>query len=178
MSLRPSLLCLLLAAATFGQSPFEPSRPPVAPAKTDASEGRLAALKDHPELKEQLEKLKAMSPQDRRAWLKEHPEAAEKIKQAMGGLRAKAGGEADSPAKDRLAEFAKDHPDLKEQIEKLKAMSAEERQAWLKDHPEAAEKLEKAKAAFRERAENLSTEQKQKLKERVDARQQHPELKK
>jgi 2-oxo-4-hydroxy-4-carboxy--5-ureidoimidazoline (OHCU) decarboxylase len=190
MSLRPSLLCLLLAAATFGQSPFEPSRTPVAPAKTEASEGRLAALKDHPELKEQLEKLKAMSPQDRRAWLKEHPEAAEKIKQAMGGLRAKAGGEADSPAKDRLAEFAKDHPDLKEQIEKLKAMSAEDRQAWLKEHPEAAEKLEKAKGALRERAQNLTPEQQEQLKarmkerleklspeERAELLKKHPELK-
>ena len=184
---------LLAAAEPVGVTPFEKAKSApdaAAPAKPESPRGRADFLKDHPELKEQMEKLKAMSPEERQAWIKEHPEAAEKIKAAMGALRAKNGSAGGEPNPARIAEFASAHPELKEAIEKLKAMSPEERQAWLKEHPEAAEKIEKAKAALRERGENLSPEQKEKLKARFKERleklspeereamlKKHPELK-
>ena len=169
---RPTVLLLLaaslLAADAFGQSPFE-TKPKAADPKLQAveAEGRRQEFQqDHPELKAQLDKLRAMSREERQAWLKEHPEAAEKIKQAM----AAAEGSGRKPDAGRIAEFAKAHPELKETIEKLKAMTPEERQAWLKEHPEAAEKIEKAKGALRERAENLTPEQQEKLKARMKER--------
>ena len=170
---RPTTLLLLaaslLAADAFGQSPFETKPKPAESAATGT-----APAPEQPELKAQLEKLRAMSREERQAWLKEHPEAAEKIKQAMAGAEARGRkpGEAGSPGggRDRFAEFAKAHPELKEAIEKLKGMSAEERQAWLKEHPEAAEKIEKAKAALRERAQNLTPEQQEQLKARMKER--------
>jgi 2-oxo-4-hydroxy-4-carboxy--5-ureidoimidazoline (OHCU) decarboxylase len=170
---RPTTLLLLaaslLAADAFGQSPFETKPKPAESAATGT-----APAPEQPELKAQLEKLRAMSREERQAWLKEHPEAAEKIKQAMAGAEARGRkpGEAGSPGvgRDRFAEFAKAHPELKEAIEKLKGMSAEERQAWLKEHPEAAEKIEKAKGALRERAQNLTPEQQEQLKARMKER--------
>jgi 2-oxo-4-hydroxy-4-carboxy--5-ureidoimidazoline (OHCU) decarboxylase len=170
---RPTALLLLaaslLAADAFGQSPFETKPKPAESAATGT-----APAPEQPELKAQLEKLRAMSREERQAWLKEHPEAAEKIKQAMAGAEARGRkpGEAGSPGvgRDRFAEFAKAHPELKEAIEKLKGMSAEERQAWLKEHPEAAEKIEKAKGALRERAQNLTPEQQEQLKARMKER--------
>jgi 2-oxo-4-hydroxy-4-carboxy--5-ureidoimidazoline (OHCU) decarboxylase len=170
---RPTTLLLLaaslLAADAFGQSPFETKPKPAESAATGT-----APAPEQPELKAQLEKLRAMSREERQAWLKEHPEAAEKIKQAMAGAEARGRkpGEAGSPGvgRDRFAEFAKAHPELKEAIEKLKGMSAEERQAWLKEHPEVAEKIEKAKAALRERAQNLTPEQQEQLKARMKER--------
>ena len=170
---RPTTLLLLaaslLAADAFGQSPFETKPKPAESAATGT-----APAPEQPELKAQLEKLRAMSREERQAWLKEHPEAAEKIKQAMAGAEARGRkpGEAGSPGvgRDRFAEFAKAHPELKEAIEKLKGMSAEERQAWLKEHPEVAEKIEKAKGALRERAQNLTTEQQEQLKARMKER--------
>ena len=170
---RPTTLLLLaaslLAADAFGQSPFETKPKPAESAATGT-----APAPEQPELKAQLEKLRAMSREERQAWLKEHPEAAEKIKLAMAGAEARGRkpGEAGSPGvgRDRFAEFAKAHPELKEAIEKLKGMSAEERQAWLKEHPEAAEKIEKAKGALRERAQNLTPEQQEQLKARMKER--------
>jgi 2-oxo-4-hydroxy-4-carboxy--5-ureidoimidazoline (OHCU) decarboxylase len=170
---RPTTLLLLaaslLAADAFGQSPFETKPKPAESAATGT-----ATAPEQPELKAQLEKLRAMSREERQAWLKEHPEAAEKIKQAMAGAEARGRkpGEAGSPGvgRDRFAEFAKAHPELKEAIEKLKGMSAEERQAWLKEHPEVAEKIEKAKGALRERAQNLTPEQQEQLKARMKER--------
>lgn len=170
---RPTTLLLLaaslLAADAFGQSPFETKPKPAESAATGT-----APAPEQPELKAQLEKLRAMSREERQAWLKEHPEAAEKIKQAMAGAEARGRkpGEAGSPGggRDRFAEFAKAHPELKEAIEKLKGMSAEERQAWLKEYPEVAEKIEKAKAALRERAQNLTPEQQEQLKARMKER--------
>jgi len=170
---RPTTLLLLaaslLAADAFGQSPFETKPKPAESAATGT-----APAPEQPELKAQLEKLRAMSREERQAWLKEHPEAAEKIKQAMAGAEARGRkpGEAGSPGvgRDRFAEFAKAHPELKEAIEKLKGMSAEERQAWLKEHPEVAEKIEKAKGALRERAQNLTPEQQEQLKARMKER--------
>ena len=170
---RPTTLLLLaaslLAADAFGQSPFETKPKPAESAATVTT-----PAPEQPELKAQLEKLRAMSREERQAWLKEHPEAAEKIKQAMAGAEARGRkpGEAGSPGvgRDRFAEFAKAHPELKEAIEKLKGMSAEERQAWLKEHPEVAEKIEKAKGALRERAQNLTTEQQEQLKARMKER--------
>ena len=170
---RPTALLLLaaslLAADAFGQSPFETKPKPAESAATGT-----APAPEQPELKAQLEKLRAMSREERQAWLKEHPEAAEKIKQAMAGAEARGRkpAEAGSPGvgRDRFAEFAKAHPELKEAIEKLKGMSAEERQAWLKEHPEAAEKIEKAKGALRERAQNLTPEQQEQLKARMKER--------
>ena len=79
----------------------------------------------------------------------------------------------DAPAKrdgDRRDEFLKQHPELRETLEKLKAMSPEERQAWLKEHPEVAAKIEKARAALKERADNLTPEQKEKLKAKLKER--------
>lgn len=79
----------------------------------------------------------------------------------------------DAPAKragDPREEFLKQHPELREALEKLKAMTPEERQAWLKEHPDVAEKIEKAKAAARERADNLTSEQKEKLKAKLKER--------
>jgi len=184
---------LLLADEPVGVSPFDnpkADQPAQATSKPASARGRPEFLKDHPELKEQMEKLKAMSPEERQAWIKEHPEAAEKIKAAMGALRAQSGGSAGEPNSARVAEFAAAHPEFKEVIEKLKAMSPEERQAWLKAHPEVAEKIERARAALRERGENLSPEQREKLqarfKERLDKLspeereamlKKHPELK-
>ena len=172
MSRSTTLLLLaasLLAADAFGQSPFETKPKPAESAATGT-----APAPEQPELKAQLEKLRAMSREERQAWLKEHPEAAEKIKQAMAGAegRGRKPGEAGSPGvgRDRFAEFAKAHPELKEAIEKLKGMSAEERQAWLKEHPEVAEKIEKAKGALRERAQNLTPEQQEQLKARMKER--------
>lgn len=169
---RPTTLLLLaaalLAAEALGQSPFE-TKPKAADPKLQAveAEGRRQEFQqDHPELKAQLDKLRAMSREERQAWLKEHPEAAEKIKQAMAGAE----GRGRKPDAGRFAEFAQAHPELKETIEKLKAMTPEERQAWLKEHPEAAEKIEKAKGALRERAENLTPEQQEKLKARMKER--------
>jgi Spy/CpxP family protein refolding chaperone len=79
----------------------------------------------------------------------------------------------DAPAKrdgDRRDEFLKQHPELRETLEKLKAMSPEERQAWLKEHPEVAAKIEKARASLKERADNLTPEQKEKLKAKLKER--------
>ena len=176
---RPTVLLLLaaslLAADAFGQSPFETKpKPADKPAPADSSAPGTASSSENPELKAQLEKLRAMSREERQAWLKEHPEAAERIKQAMAGAegRGRKPGEAGSPSvsRDRFAEFAKAHPELKEAIEKLKAMTPEERQAWLKEHPEAAEKIEKAKGNLRERAQNLTPEQQEQLKARMKER--------
>jgi len=99
----------------------------------------------------------------------------------------------DAPGKragDGREDFLKDHPELKATLEKLKDMSPEERQAWLKEHPEVAAKIEKAKAAMKERADNLTPEQKEKLHEKMKERfekmtpeqkaeflKNHPELK-
>ena len=79
----------------------------------------------------------------------------------------------DAPAKRAAGhheEFLKQHPELRETIEKLKAMTPEERQAWLKEHPEVAAKIEKAKAGLKERADNLTPEQKEKLKAKLKER--------
>lgn len=176
---RPTVLLLLaaslLAADAFGQSPFETKpKPADKPAPADSAAPGTASSSENPELKAQLEKLRAMSREERQAWLKEHPEAAERIKQAMAGAegRGRKPGEAGSPSvgRDRFAEFAKTHPELKEAIEKLKEMTPEERQAWLKEHPEAAEKIEKAKGNLRERAQNLTPEQQEQLKARMKER--------
>ena len=155
------LAASLLAADAFGQSPFETKPKPAESAATGT-----APAPEQPELKAQLEKLRAMSREERQAWLKEHPEAAEKIKQAMAGAE----GRGRKPDAGRFAEFAKAHPELKETLEKLKAMTPEERQAWLKEHPEAAEKIEKAKGNLRERAQNLTPEQQEQLKARMKER--------
>jgi hypothetical protein len=146
---RPTVLLLLaaslLAADAFGQSPFE-TKPKQAdkPAPADSAAPGTASSSENPELK------------------------------AMAGAegRGRKPGEAGSPSvsRDRFAEFAKAHPELKEAIEKLKAMTPEERQAWLKEHPEAAEKIEKAKGNLRERAQNLTPEQQEQLKARMKER--------
>lgn len=161
------LVASLLAADASGQSPFEtkPKQADPKPQAIEAEGRRQEFLQDHPDLKAQLEKLRAMSREERQAWMKEHPEAAEKIKQAM----AAAEGAGRKPDAGRIAEFIKAHPELKDSIEKLKAMTPEERQAWLKEHPDVAEKIEKAKGALRERAENLTPEQlKARMKERFE----------
>ena len=84
---RPTVLLLLaaslLATDAFGQSPFETKpKPADKPAPADSAAPATASYSENPELKAQLEKIRAMSREERQAWLKEHPEAAEKIKQA------------------------------------------------------------------------------------------------
>ena len=124
-------LATLVAAAHADTKPVVP--PPEQTArKVLAPDASAEAAKNHPELKEQIEKIKAMSPEERRTFFKEHPELREKLMD-----RAKSA----SPAADKRADFLKEHPELKEQLEKLKAMTPEERQAWLKEHPELREKL-------------------------------------
>jgi 2-oxo-4-hydroxy-4-carboxy--5-ureidoimidazoline (OHCU) decarboxylase len=121
-------------------------------ATSPAADKRADFLKDHPELKEQIEKLRAMTPEERQAWMKEHPEIAEKLKERMK-----------DSGPDRRQDFLKDHPELKEQIEKLKAMTPEERQAWVKEHPELAKKI---MPAMRAGAGNATPAPKDKLREK------------
>ena len=134
-------LATLVAAAHADTKPVVP--PPEQTArKVLAPDAGAEAAKNHPELKEQIEKLKAMTPEERQAWMKEHPELREKLMQrAQNSL---------VPPKKR-EDFLKEHPELKEQIEKLKDMTPEERQAWVKEHPELAKKI---MPAMREAAGN------------------------
>ena len=158
-SLLPTIVFVLMTVTALVEAAPKVADKPVRseiPRKVDTHE---EFLKKHPELREQFEKLKAMSPEERRDFFKEHPELREKLM----------GPGADGNA-DKRQDFLKDHPELKEHLEKLKAMSPEERQAWLKEHPEVAEKIEKAKSAMKEKADNLTPEQKEKLKSRLKER--------
>ncbi len=181
ISLLALALLPLLLATTATQAVPEGDKPARkdAPGKRAGNDARQDFLKDHPELKATLEKLKDMSPEERQAWLKAHPEIAEKLKERMKDA-----------GPDRRQDFLKDHPELKEHIEKLKSMTPEERQAWLKEHPEIAAKIEKAKAGMKDRGDNLTPEQKEKLREKMkerfenmtpeqkaEALKKHPELK-
>jgi len=149
-------LATLFAAAHADTKPVTP--PQEKPArKVRAPDARDEAAKNHPELKEQIEKIKAMSPEERRTFFKEHPELREKLMDRA---------QATSPAADKRADFLKDHPELKEQIEKLRAMTPEERQAWMKEHPELREKL-------MQRAQTSEVTP----KKREDFLKEHPELK-
>jgi 2-oxo-4-hydroxy-4-carboxy--5-ureidoimidazoline (OHCU) decarboxylase len=147
-------LATLVAAAHADTKPVVP--PPEQPArKVRAPDAGAEAAKNHPELKEQIEKIKAMSPEERRTFFKEHPELREKLMER---------NQSTSPAADKRADFLKEHPELKEQLEKLKAMTPEERQAWMKEHPEIAEKL-------KERMKDAGPDRRQ------DFLKEHPELK-
>jgi 2-oxo-4-hydroxy-4-carboxy--5-ureidoimidazoline (OHCU) decarboxylase len=125
-----SLTTLLAAAQAATKSAEAPQE--AAPRKVLVPDAREEFVKNHPEFKEQFEKIKAMTPEERHTFFKEHPELREKLME---------GGKPAAPTTNKRAEFLKDHPELKEELEKLKAMSPEERQAWLKDHPELREKL-------------------------------------
>ena len=106
-------LATLVAAAHAETKPVTP--PPEQPArKVLAPDAGAEAAKNHPELKEQLEKIKAMTPEERRTFFKEHPELREKLMERIQSA---------SPAADKRADFLKEHPELKEQLEKLKAMT-------------------------------------------------------
>jgi 2-oxo-4-hydroxy-4-carboxy--5-ureidoimidazoline (OHCU) decarboxylase len=147
-------LATLVAAAHADTKPVTP--PQEQPARTvRAPDARDEAAKKHPELKEQIEKIKAMSPEERRTFFKEHPKLREKLMDRA---------QATSPGADKRADFLKDHPELKERIEKLRAMTPEERQAWMKEHPEIAEKL-------KERMKDAGPDRRQ------DFLKEHPELK-
>ena len=153
-------LALILSLATLVAAAHADTKPVVPPQeqparKVRAPDARDEAAKNHPELKEQIEKIKAMSPEERRTFFKEHPELREKLMDRA---------QATSPAADKRADFLKDHPELKEQIEKLRAMTPEERQAWMKEHPEIAEKL-------KERMKDAGPDRRQ------DFLKDHPELK-
>ena len=153
-------LALILSFATLVAAAHADTKPVVPPQeqparKVRAPDARDEAAKNHPELKEQIEKIKAMSPEERRTFFKEHPELREKLMDRA---------QATSPAADKRADFLKDHPELKEQIEKLRAMTPEERQAWMKEHPEIAEKL-------KERMKDAGPDRRQ------DFLKEHPELK-
>jgi 2-oxo-4-hydroxy-4-carboxy--5-ureidoimidazoline (OHCU) decarboxylase len=155
-------LALILSFATLVAAAHADTKPVVPPQeqparKVRAPDARDEAAKNHPELKEQIEKIKAMSPEERRTFFKEHPELREKLMDRT---------QATSPAADKRADFLKDHPELKEQIEKLRAMTPEERQAWMKEHPELREKL-------MQRAQNSEVTP----KKREDFLKDHPELK-
>jgi 2-oxo-4-hydroxy-4-carboxy--5-ureidoimidazoline (OHCU) decarboxylase len=155
-------LALILTVATLVTAAHAETKPVTPPPeqptrKVNATDAREEALKDHPELKEQLEKIKAMTPEERRTFFKEHPELREKLMER---------NQSASPAADKRAEFLKDHPELKEQLEKLRAMTPEERQAWMKEHPELREKL-------MQRAQNSEVTP----KKREDFLKDHPELK-
>ena len=153
-------LALILSFATLVAAAHADTKPVVPPQeqparKVRAPDARDEAAKNHPELKEQIEKIKAMSPEERRTFFKEHPELREKLMDRA---------QATSPGADKRADFLKDHPELKEQIEKLRAMTPEERQAWMKEHPEIAEKL-------KERMKDAGPDRRQ------DFLKDHPELK-
>ena len=146
-------LATLVAAAHAETKPVTP--PPEQPArKVLAPDAGAEAAKNHPELKEQIEKIKAMTPEECRTFFKEHPELREKLMER---------NQSTSPAADKRADFLKEHPELKEQIEKLKAMTPEERQAWVKEHPELAKKI---MPAMREGASNATPAPKDKLREK------------
>ena len=153
-------LALILSLATLVAAAHADTKPVVPPQeqparKVRAPDARDEAAKNHPELKEQIEKIKAMSPEERRTFFKEHPELREKLMDRA---------QATSPAADKRADFLKDHPELKATLEKLRAMTPEERQAWMKEHPEIAEKL-------KERMKDAGPDRRQ------DFLKEHPELK-
>ncbi len=82
----------------------------------------------------------------------------------------KPAGQRREEPKDRRDEFLKKHPELRETMERLKDMTPDERQAWLKEHPEVAAKIEEARKAMKERIDNLTPEQKEKLKAKLKER--------
>jgi Spy/CpxP family protein refolding chaperone len=146
-----SLLALLVATSASHAVPEgdKPARKD-APAKR-AGDPREEFLKQHPELKETLEKLKNMSPEERQAWLKEHPEVAAKIEKARAGLKERADNltpEQKEKLKAKLKERGEDlTPEQKEKLrakmkERLDKMTPEEKAEFLKKHPELKEKLE------------------------------------
>ena len=145
-----SLLALLVATAASPAAPEgdKPTRKD-APAKR-ASDPREEFLKQHPELREALEKLKAMTPEERQAWLKEHPEVAAKIEKAKAGLKERTDNltpEQKEKLKAKLKERADNlTPEQKEKLrekmkERLAQMTPEQKEEFLKKHPELREKL-------------------------------------
>ena len=97
---------------------------------------------------EMVEKLKAMSPEDRRAWIQQHRNAAPASAPASGSARSAAPAapaaastaEATPPAAsaasgDRPRWMDRVPPEM---VEKLKAMSPEERRAWFQQHRPAS----------------------------------------
>ena len=127
-----SLLALLVATVASHAVPEgDKAARKDAPAKPEGDR-REEFLKQHPELRETLEKLKAMSPEERQAWLKEHPEVAAKIEKARASLKER--GENLTPEqKEKL------RAKMKERLDK---MTPEEKAEFLKKHPELKEKLE------------------------------------
>ena len=139
--MKTSLLALallpLLLATSAAQAVPEGDKPARkdAPGKRAGNDAREDFLKDHPELKATLEKLKGMSPEERQAWLKEHPEIAAKIEKAKAGMKDR-GDNLTPEQKEKL------HEKMKERFAK---MTPEEKAEFLKKHPELKEKLEGAK---------------------------------
>ena len=90
-------LATLVAAAHAETKPVTP--PPEQPArKVLAPDASAEAAKNHPELKEQIEKIKAMSPEERRSFFKVHHELREKLIQR---------NQSASQAADKRADFLK-----------------------------------------------------------------------
>jgi 2-oxo-4-hydroxy-4-carboxy--5-ureidoimidazoline (OHCU) decarboxylase len=98
-----------------------------------------------PDLAEIRKKLEAMSPEQRREYLENHPE----IKEKLANLRDGKSGPA--------------HPDLADVRRKLEGMTPEERKEFLEKHPELKERL----AGAKDKIDNLTPEQKEKLKDRA-----------
>jgi len=158
--MKTSLLALallhLLLATSAAQAVPEGDKPARkdAPGKRAGNDAREDFLKQHPELKATLEKLKGMSPEERQAWLKEHPEIAEKLEKAKAGLRDRADNltpEQKEKMKAKLKERGDNlTPEQKEKLhekmkERFEKMTPEQKAEFLKKHPELKEKLEGAK---------------------------------
>jgi len=149
--MKPSILGLSLLALLFATFASHAVPEGDKPTRKDAPAKRDEFLKQHPELRETLEKLKAMSPEERQAWLKEHPEIAAKIEKARAGLKERADNltpEQKEKLKEKLKERGENlSPEQKEKLrekmkERLEKMTPEEKAEFLKKHPELKEKLE------------------------------------
>ena len=84
-SLFPVVLSLLLTIAALVQAAPEKGSRRDLPRQGATAFDREDYLKNHPELKEGLDKIKDMSPEERREWFKAHPELAEKIEKFKEG---------------------------------------------------------------------------------------------
>ena len=111
------------------------------PARPEGKPG--AERPGRPDLAELRKKLEAMSPEERKEFLENNPELREKLAKLREGDRP------EGPS-----------PELRK---KLADMSPEERKEFLEKHPELKERL----AGAKDKIDNLTPEQKEKLKSRA-----------
>ncbi len=114
------------------------------PARPEGKPG--AERPGRPDLAELRKKLEAMSPEERKEFLEKNPELREKLAKLREGDRP------EGPS-----------PELRK---KLADMSPEERKEFLEKHPELKERL----AGAKDKIDNLTPEQKEKLKARMKER--------